>query len=79
MDERGGSAVARPRIHWGEAALAQHRQQDAEPMPVGDALSEAAGTLEHERQKHEKRCALRNVQSPQAVTEVRISAAIVGA
>ena len=38
--------------------MAQSNQEEAEPAPVGDALSAAAATLEDERQKHEKRCAL---------------------
>ena len=58
MDEPGGSVVARPRIQWGEAASAHSRQQEAEPIPVGDALTTAAATLEHERQKHENRYVL---------------------
>ena len=58
MDEAQGATVARPKIQWGEAAAAQSNQQEAEPAPVGDALSAAAATLEDERQKHEKRYAL---------------------
>ena len=63
MDEPEGAAVARPKIQWGEAAVAQSNEQDAEPAPVGDSLSEAAATLKEERQKHEKRCAVGTLEA----------------